>query len=360
MIFNVILSILLLITVYQIIIKEFIYSKASPLRKGYGRLTGAEKVTVIICSRRYNKSLEKSLLAIAQQNYPAFEILVVNDGPDPNIEKLIVEMRNQWSNITCLNHIKTSVGKKEGLSKAISAANSPWLLLTDDDCVPASPNWITEMMNSVHSGVKVVLGYSPYKKEKGLLNRFIRYENIHNAISYFSAAHLGFPYMGVGRNLLYEKSIFQIQKSYTQTPFGDDDLMVNAHCNSTNTSTCLSSDAFVFSDAKKTWTEYFKQRRRHYSVAQYYSWWSKLYLSTNAFTLVGFYFCIIYLFLQGYYFIPLLCYCLNLISFEKLYYKERNIFSTQDLLIHLPLLELMYVSFIILQFPLLFIHKKNW
>ena len=56
----------------------------------------------------------------------------------------------------------------------------------------------------------IVLGYGAYKKEKGILNKLIRFDTYTIAIQYFSYALRSLTYMGVGRNLAYKKSVFFI------------------------------------------------------------------------------------------------------------------------------------------------------
>ena len=86
------------------------------------------------------------------------------------------------------------------------------MLLTDADCLPATENWISSMQSCYSDNTEIVLGYSPYLKKPGLLNKVIRWETYHTAMQYLSYALAGIPYMGVGRNLSYKKTLFNQQK----------------------------------------------------------------------------------------------------------------------------------------------------
>ena len=76
----------------------------------------------------------------------------------------------------------------------------------------------------------MVIGYSTFYKKIGLLNGMIHYDILHSAIQYFSYYLAKMPFMGVGRNLSYTKSLFFDNKGFTSQyhlPYGDDVLFVN-------------------------------------------------------------------------------------------------------------------------------------
>jgi hypothetical protein len=125
----------------------------------------------------------------------------------------------------------------------------------------------------------MVLGYSPYKREGGILNWFIRFETLMTAIQYFTWATAGRSYMGVGRNLLYKRDLFLKSDpygSYANIPYGDDDLFVQQASIVTKVNVCYEPTAHVFTDAPKTWTGWMHQKHRHMSAAHHYQlgkWW---------------------------------------------------------------------------------------
>ena len=119
----------------------------------------------------------------------------------------------------------------------------------------------------------MVLGYGPLTPEPGLLNGWMRYETAITAIQYFSFAKAGMPYMGVGRNLAFKKHLYEnaggFQK-HADLASGDDDLLVNAVATASNTTICIHPEAFVYSEGKKTWRDWARQKRRHLSAGSRY------------------------------------------------------------------------------------------
>ena len=100
------------------------------------------------------------------------------------------------------------------------------------------------------------------------------------------------PYMGVGRNLWYEKRLFKQVggfKSHEQLLSGDDDLLVNQVATGANTALCLQTDSFVYSTPPTTWRGLFQQKTRHYSSSGYYKWQHQLVLGLLSGTQFFFY-----------------------------------------------------------------------
>jgi glycosyltransferase involved in cell wall biosynthesis len=234
-------------------------------------------VSVIICARDEARNLEEKLPTILEQEYAGVhEVLVVNDNSYDDT-KFVLDRLTSWhpqlKPIELMQEAKLIPGKKFPLSMGIKAARYEILMLTDADCKPASPHWMKAIESSYGPETEVVLGYGPYDKKPGILNRIIRYETFHTALQYFSFTLAGMPYMGVGRNMSYKKDLFFRNKGFTahnHIPSGDDDLFVNSVATKENTAIVLDPESFVYSTPKTTWKEWLRQKQRHYTTSKYY------------------------------------------------------------------------------------------
>jgi cellulose synthase/poly-beta-1,6-N-acetylglucosamine synthase-like glycosyltransferase len=120
---------------------------------------------------------------------------------------------------------------------------------------------------------EIVLGYGGYESSKSFLNRLIRFDTVHIALQYLSFALAGIPYMGVGRNMAYRKSLFYENKGFTShytVHSGDDDLFINHAANRKNTRIVTDPDSFTISQPKNSFGEWWTQKRRHLSTGRYY------------------------------------------------------------------------------------------
>jgi hypothetical protein len=137
------------------------------------------------------------------------------------------------------------------------------------------------MAEQFQDNKQIVLGYGAYKKDKSLLNKLIRFETLLTAVQYFSYAKIGQPYMGVGRNMAYTKSLFFKANgfiSHMKLKSGDDDLFINQMAAKNNVATCFSQEAITSSIPKNTFKTWLLQKRRHISTATHYKPFHKFLL----------------------------------------------------------------------------------
>jgi glycosyltransferase involved in cell wall biosynthesis len=233
-------------------------------------------VSVIVCAHDEDHNLKELIPLLLTQDYAEFEIIIVDDrSNDSTFDYLLEETKKDHRlRMVHVNRTPPHVnGKKYALTLGIKATQYDWILLTDADCRPHNQNWIKSMGVHMKEDTQFVIGYSPYLKQPGFLNLFIRFEALITAVQYFSFALLGKPYMGVGRNLAYRKSMFLEVKGFHQflpVMGGDDDLFVNQHARKENLSICMGEESLTYSVPKRTWADFFHQKLRHLSVGKYY------------------------------------------------------------------------------------------
>lgn len=248
------------------------YRKTEPVSPETG-----QPLSVIICARDESRNLSERLPSVLGQQYEATcEVVVVNDNSFDDTRFILERMCDRSPRLKVVELVQEAQlipGKKFPLSVGIKTAKNEILLLTDADCAPTSPLWMEKMQAVYHPGTEIVLGYGPYEKKAGILNRIIRFETFHTALQYFSYALAGQPYMGVGRNLSYKRDLFFRNKGFSahnQVPSGDDDLFINAVATGENTRIALDPDTFVYSTPKTSWSEWVRQKQRHYTTSKYY------------------------------------------------------------------------------------------
>jgi cellulose synthase/poly-beta-1,6-N-acetylglucosamine synthase-like glycosyltransferase len=274
-------------TLIQLIYYWAMFSPLAFYKKPDTNSSDKPPVSVVISARNEYHNLKDNLEHILNQDYPEFEVIVVNHASTDESRYFLEELKNKYHNLKVvqidqdLNFFK---GKKFPLSIGIKSARHDLLLLTDADCIPSSKNWISKMASAYKDDdTGIVLGYGPYLKQKGLLNLLIRYDTFMVAVQYLSYALAGLPYMGVGRNLSYRKSLFIKNKgfiSHYNIPSGDDDLFINRVATKTNCSIEICPDSFMSSKPKTNFKEWYNQKTRHLSAGRLYKTKFKILLGT--------------------------------------------------------------------------------
>ena len=241
-------------------------------------------VTVIVCARNEEDNLYKNLPKILEQDYPKFEVIVVNDQSVDDSKHIISAFQQKYPFLRTIDLEKSKhrkFGKKLPLTVGIKGASYDIVAMIDADCQPSGKKWLKSLMGQYREGKDIVIGYGPYETEKGFLNKLIRFDTTMIATTYLSFAKAGRPYMAVGRNLSYRKErFFEVEgfKSHYHIQSGDDDLFMQDAANRKNVAITLDPDSFVYSTPKSTWKEWIKQKHRHFTTASDYRLINKLLL----------------------------------------------------------------------------------
>lgn len=310
-------------------------------------------LSVIICARNEAQNLQKNLPVVLAQDYKDFEVVVVNDCSSDNSQEILQDMSARFPHlrvVTIKENKKFKHGKKFAVTLGIKAAKHEHLVFTDADCLPASPRWLQHMKNHFLGCTEIVLGYSPYLCLPGVLNKFIRYEAFLTALNYISLALNKNPYMGVGRNLAYTKSLFFSGKgfaSHMHILSGDDDLFVNQHATASNTAVEIHSDAHVWSSPKETFKDYIKQKKRHLSAGANYKAKHRRILSLQSASAVVFYLSLFFLSVVGKWEMAIALYGIFLIFKCLVYWLAMKRLTCKGLMPWLPLLDFLYCLYTI-------------
>ena len=134
-------------------------------------------VSVIICARNESENLINFLPSVLNQDYPDYEVIVVNDCSEDNSYIVLGNFLKQYPHLrisTVNKDPKFTHNKKFAQFIGIKAAKNDILLFTDADCHPESDKWLEGMTSHFSDKTNFILGYGGYQKEKGFLNKYIR------------------------------------------------------------------------------------------------------------------------------------------------------------------------------------------
>lgn len=320
-------------------------------------------VSVVICARDEEQNLRKYLPEVLNQDYPDFEVIVVDDHSTDGTLKLLTEFAGRYENIRIVDN-NGQQGKKYALKSGVEVARYDYLLFTDADCLPNSGQWIRGMLGVHHHKTEIILGYGPFFERKGLLSKFIRFDNFYIALQYLSFALVGFPYMGVGRNILYKKNVVKGSKSLERFDFllsGDDDLLVNEVATNRNTTIMIDPRTHVFSEPKTGLLEFVHQKRRHTSAGLYYKPQHQIMLGTLHLSQVVFNLAFIPLLLLGFQpFFVLSLFTIKILLQQAVFSNIMRKLEVKNLWIMTPVLDFMMSLFLVTLGSLSILKVNKW
>jgi poly-beta-1,6-N-acetyl-D-glucosamine synthase len=295
------LGLFLIAAAVQMIYYCFLYNKIALFRRAPH--LKKHPISVIICARNESENLRNNLPSILEQKHENFEVVVVNDCSTDDTEDVLRLYQKKYKNLRTTSITldkKFSHGKKLAVTLGVKASQHEWLVFTDADCRPVSDQWLNRIQENFSDKTDIVLGLGKYSTSKGLLNTYIRFDTLVIAMQYMSYALAGIPYMGVGRNLAYRKSLFFDNKgfaSHYNLLSGDDDLFVNETATKKNTAAEFAWESHTISTPKESWADWMTQKKRHITTADRYKPNHLFWLGLEPLTRLLFYLTLCYLIL---------------------------------------------------------------
>lgn len=222
--------------------------------------TGAAStpVSVVVAARDEEPRLPTLLAALQRQTHDEFEVVVVDDASTDRTAALVQKIASGDSRFRLVQIDEPrDPRKKHALQAGIVAARYDRLAFTDADCEPPDTWLETLSAHAAAAPLAVLVGYGPYRLETGVLNAFVRYETWITALMTAAATGLDRPFMAVGRNFSYPRSLFDRIGGFEHQMHslsGDDDLLVQeARRHGAPVRYVLDARSYVFTDAPAGW-----------------------------------------------------------------------------------------------------------
>lgn len=329
-------------------------------------------VSVIICVKNESGYIQQFLQNILTQDYPDYEVILVNDNSIDDSDGVLKEMQYYHKRLQVINistQLKTANDKRLALSVGIKSAKNDLVLVTDADCCPNSLFWIRKIIDCQQENNPIVLGYCSYVHKKGFFNKLISFDVFYTAICYFSFALAGKPYMGMGKNILFSKKTFLENFNYLsvyRVNAGRNDMIISDMAKDSSIAVSYSQQSQMISftpyESFVCWLKELRNRRLTYKD---YKFVNKFFLRLYEFT--GFLFYVIFIILLFpmvdnvflLLFLPSV-YCLRLLCQWFVFAKSCNKLNEKKLIKYIPLFDLFFVFFMpFVRGILLFKRKTN-
>lgn len=304
------------------------------------------KMSIIIAVKNEAENLKRSLPILISQDYPNYELVIVDDHSTDETAEILKNIK--FPKIQ-LHQMNEKSGKKAAIQKGIENATGERFLFLDADCRPRTTYWLRLMSEKLVDVRSIVLGYAPYYKEKTFLNKVIRYETFVTGMQYLSAALIGKPYMGVGRNLAYTRKVYEEStafENHADVLSGDDDLIVNEMSDRAIVTICTQMEAHSLSLAVDSWEKLYHQKRRHLQAGKYYKRKDRWKLGIFAMSQLLFWVCFISFLISSSLSLTLILIFSGKILLQLFLYNGiMRKLDERDLLMYAPLLEIVYLLF---------------
>lgn len=242
------------------------------------------KLSIIIAAKNEEKNINSLIESLEELNYPkeSYEVIIVDDNSTDKTYSTIQSLISGKDNYKLISadHKKLD-GKKGALTIGIEHAKYNFIVITDADCKPGI-NWLKAIAGKLAEGFDFVFGVAPISSGITIIQKFSAFENLRNSFLTISALGLNVPYSAAARSFAFKKSSFKKIGGYSNTAetiSGDDDLLLReAVKNKMLIGSVIDPEAFVYSEAPKTFNEYLKQKKRHLQTSFHYLPKQKIFL----------------------------------------------------------------------------------
>ncbi len=226
-------------------------------------LSENEGVSVVVVVKNNLETLQEDFVMILEQNYPLFEVVVVNEDSEDDSEFALHLLQKCYSNLKVINlgqNANKFSDRKFSLSIGIRSAKYNNIVLTDVTCKIQDIIWLKSLCNSfVHSEKKILIGYSSPQYQKGLTNTLSRYYHLDWNMNVLGYGLLGMPFSADSNNMAYDKKFF-FDKGGLISQYRDkcrqEDYFLSRYANKKNTMINIDSDSFSYCLAMTSYSEF--------------------------------------------------------------------------------------------------------
>lgn len=233
-------------------------------------------ISIVIAAKNETENINELINHLRNLDYSPemYEVILIDDSSTDDTFSRIIEQTESLNNFSILStKTQGTTGKREALSLGIQNSKYPYILISDADCRPEK-SWLRSYSRKFEQGYEMLFGIAPFYQKKNSVSKISCFENLRSSLLSFSMASIGFPYTAAARNFGFSKNAFNSLGGYSKTidtKSGDDDLLLReAVKNKINIGVVTEPGSLVYSEAKKTFSEYFQQKARHTQTSFHY------------------------------------------------------------------------------------------
>lgn len=172
--------------------------------------------------------LENTIPVIMGQEYPDFELVVVDVSSSAEFADELQMLKTRFPNLTSARldpDPRFRISNKMIYNVGIKTARYGNVILTTPDASPTSSKWLDCMAKGFANG-EILIAYCGLEPTRG--NGLMRCSRLMTSVRYLSAAAAGHPYRGILQNLGINKELYLEKRGFNRLDMtvGEDDIFV--------------------------------------------------------------------------------------------------------------------------------------
>ena len=216
--------------------------------------TDQPSVTVLVYSRNAAKALARNLPILLTQDYPDYEVMVLDDDSCDDTSDVLSMMDQRYAKLfhsRIDKRARAMSHRKLAVLLGAKASHDDIILMTHAECQPVSADWISGMVRHFSNpAVEVVLGPVVYERHMSFVSRFCEFDLFRRLLLLFGITLSCRPFAGWGQNLAFRKRTFYANRSqgfqrHLKMQPGEDDLFVADVAHGNNVAVEMGADSLV-------------------------------------------------------------------------------------------------------------------
>ena len=239
-----------------------------------------EGISVVVVARNQMEELHRIIPSIIAQDYPRFELIVVDDRSYDNTMVFLKSIQRNYPSILKTACVKEDTpypwpGRKFAITIGVKAAQYERIVLLEPTAVPLTERWLSALSSGFDKeNVRYVIGGCSSSADKGFASW------IHSIMSFFyvmlsmSWAKVGMPYSATISNFSFKKSEFLSENAYMdnmRVPSGEADFLLQKNGTCKNTAVEINEDVFIKQTGVSSWDDVLDDYTNIYASFRHYN-----------------------------------------------------------------------------------------
>jgi len=272
---------------YQILIAIFTLSG-----KKRDKQVDFPSISVIVPSRNYEENLRELIPTLLEQDYPDYEVVVVDDCSFDGTEWYLSELKLQYGKLKTSRIIQeTDFPNALSITIGIRAASKEWLVFLNPLCKVPGKDWLKDYAENLNAKTEAVFGFVKYYNTKGSMQRFFRYEDFDSFILYGAASYLGLAMPVTDMNIAYKREQFLSRRGFAavlDSPFSENELFMNKISNRRNSTFLLNRATTVTYAGETDWYDGLNFKKKQLLLKRKFTFGQSVYLWINTISRIVF------------------------------------------------------------------------
>jgi poly-beta-1,6-N-acetyl-D-glucosamine synthase len=265
---------------YQVLMAMFTLSNRKKENQGT-----YPSISIIVPSRNYEDNLRELIPSLLAQDYPDFEVVVVDDCSTDGTEWYLAGLKLESDKLKTSRIIQeTDFPNALVITIGVRAATKEWLIFLNPLCRVRGNDWLKAVASGMHAETEAVFGYVKYTKAEGSMHKFFRYENFDSYMLYGSARYLGLPMPVNDMNIAYKREQFLNLKGFAavlDARFSENELYINKISNRKNTSFLFDHSSVISYSGDTEWQDGIIFKKKQLLLKKKFSPGQRLFLWIN-------------------------------------------------------------------------------